>query len=233
VQPNALTVQQVLDQALSTFLKEKVETTGCGRTDTGVHAREFFAHFDTSEQVQDPGRFLRSINALLPSEIAISHLLEVHPEAHARFDAVSRTYEYHLYSRKDPFLDHRALFHPKPLDLNSMNQAARLLLDHEDFACFNKSGGAAHGTRCRITAAGWEVFPDKIVFTVTANRFLRNMVRAMVGTLLEVGEDRCSIDEFAGILHSGDRSDAGMSVPAHGLYLVSVRYSYLNQDFRG
>lgn len=233
VQPNAVTVQQALNEALAVLLKETVETTGCGRTDTGVHATEFFAHFDTTVDLMDQTRFLRSLNALLPAEIAVYELLAVHPEAHARFDAVSRTYEYHLTGRKDPFLRDRALFHPQPLDVDRMNEAARLLTEHEDFACFNKAGGAQTGTNCKITEAVWKVFPDRMVFTVTANRFLRNMVRAMVGTLLEVGEGRCSIEEFKIILDSGDRSDAGMSVPAHGLFLVRVVYPYINSTLRG
>jgi tRNA pseudouridine38-40 synthase len=228
VQPNAVTVQQVLNESMAVLLKEPVETTGCGRTDTGVHATEFFAHFDVSSTVSDPERFIRSLNALLPPEVAVYDLLPVHPEAHARFDAVSRTYEYHLTTRKDPFLRDRALFHPQLLEVNRMNDAARLLLEHDDFACFNKSGGAQTGTVCKVSAAAWEVRPDRLVFTVTANRFLRNMVRAMVGTLLEVGEGRCSLDEFRAILISGDRSDAGMSVPAHGLFLVHVVYPYLS-----
>jgi tRNA pseudouridine38-40 synthase len=227
-QPNAPTVQQRLEESLSVLLKSPVETMGCGRTDTGVHAAEFYAHFDPEYSVPDPDRFLRSLNALLPPEIAVYELIPVAPDAHARFDATSRTYEYRVTARKDPFLREHALFFPYPLDVERMNAAAALLLKQEDFACFTKTGGNSNGTHCRVTQAQWSQLEDRLVFTVTANRFLRNMVRAMVGTLLETGEGKCSLEQFESILSSGNRSDAGISVPAHGLSLVRVEYPFIH-----
>lgn len=233
VQPNAQTVQQFLNEALSTLLRHPVETTGCGRTDTGVHAREFYAHFDTGETVADSGKFLHSLNAILPLEIAVYELIPVEPAAHARFDAVSRSYEYVVIDHKDPFLLERALYWPHGFDLDRMKDAADLLLTHSDFACFTKAGGASNGTNCTVTTATWEQREHRIVFKISANRFLRNMVRAIVGTLLEVGQGKLSREGFHEILLHGDRSDAGVSVPPHGLYLTRVDYPFIIPNHRG
>lgn len=227
IQTNAITVQELLNKALTILVKENVETTGCGRTDTGVHARNFYAHFDCSEPINDLSRFLHAFNALLPYDISVYQVLAVHETAHARFDATSRTYEYHICDRKEAFERDYAFHFFKPLDLDTMNQAAALLLQHRDFACFNKMGGSQNGTECSVTEAEWKKSGHKLVFTISANRFLRNMVRAVVGTLLEVGEGKLSLSEFSQILNSGDRSEAGASVPAHGLFLTKVDYPFV------
>lgn len=230
LQPNAITVQHCLNKALSTLLKAEVETTGCGRTDTGVHARDFYAHLDTNSTIDDTKRFVHSLNALLPYDISVYDLLPVSESAHARFDAISRTYEYHICDRKEPF-DRAYAFHfGKPLDLDAMNTAALHLLQQDDFACFNKTGGSQNGTHCNVSAATWVRSGHQIVFTITANRFLRNMVRAIVGTLLEVGEGKLTQEQFLEILASGERSEAGASVPAHGLFLTKVVYPYIQTN---
>lgn len=230
LQPNAVTVQECLNKGLSTLLKTEVETTGCGRTDTGVHARDFYAHLDSFSPIDDTRRFVHSLNALLPYDISVYEMIPVPETAHARFDAISRTYEYHICDRKEPF-DRAYAFHfSKPLDIDTMNAAASLLLQQVDFACFNKTGGSQNGTHCIVSTAIWVRNGHQIVFTITANRFLRNMVRAIVGTLLEVGEGKLTVDQFREILASGDRSEAGASVPAHGLFLTKVVYPFIHKN---
>ena len=230
IQPNATTVQEILNKAISTLVKADVETIGCGRTDTGVHARDFYAHFDSPSPVIDHNKFLHALNAMLPYDIAVYRLIQVADTAHARFDATSRTYEYHICDRKEPFGRSYAFHFSKPLDIDAMNAAAAELLPHEDFACFNKTGGAQTGTHCNLVHAVWVRHEHHLVFTVTANRFLRNMVRAIVGTLLEVGEAKINLEDFRQILASGDRSEAGASVPAHGLFLTNVVYPYITDN---
>jgi tRNA pseudouridine38-40 synthase len=227
VQPNATTVQGVLDKALTTLLRENIESVGCGRTDTGVHARKFYLHFDLSSEFSDPQRLLHSLNGILPSDIAAHEFIAVDAQAHARFDATLRTYDYRVATSKDPFLVNRAWFHARPYDVDKMNAAAVLLLDHSEYGCFCKGKLEEQTTQCTVSKAVWNVQDGELVFTISANRFLRNMVRAIVGTLLEVGEETISLDDFREILHSGNRSEAGRSVPAHGLYLMDVRYPFI------
>lgn len=229
VQENAMTVQEKLETALFTFLRESVETVGAGRTDSGVHAKQLFVHFDSSNPklIEDPNRCLHSLNALLPYDIAIQRIIPVHDNAHARFDATDRTYEYHIHFKKDPFLTYRSwLFRDKP-DVKKMNLAAQKLIGTQDFNCFSKSNTQVFTTICTIHEAYWLHENDRLVFYIRANRFLRNMVRAIVGTLLEVGTKDISIDTIDTILASRDRSHAGASVPAHGLYLTKVSYPYI------
>ncbi len=226
-QPNARTVQEVLDQALSIFCAEKIDTLGCGRTDTGVHATQFYAHFDTSKEWVE--EHLKNINALLPNDIAVLKIHKVHDEAHARFDATQRSYEYHIHSKKDVFLhEESCLFlHADKLDIEKMNKAAQLLLLHTDFACFCKSNSGSQTTLCKISRAEWKAKGNQFVFYISADRFLRNMVRAIVGTLLDIGMHKSTIGNLEKILESKDRSEAGTSVPAKGLYLTSVTYPYI------
>lgn len=229
IQANAMTVQEKLETALGTFLREKVETIGAGRTDTGVHAKQLFVHFDSSNGrlLDDPDRCIHSLNALLPFDIAIQRIIPVHDDAHTRFDATDRTYEYHMHFKKDPFLTYRSwLFRDKP-NIQKMNLAAEKLLGTKDFNCFSKSNTQVHTTICTIHEARWVQEGDQLVFYIRANRFLRNMVRAIVGTLLEIGSKDLPVDTMDTILASKSRSQAGASVPAHGLYLTKVNYTYI------
>lgn len=222
-QPNAITVQEVLEQALSKLLRETVAVVGAGRTDAGVHARQMFAHFDTGATF-DTKELVFRLNSLLPEDIAIQQVFEVTAEAHARFDAEARTYEYWLIQNKNPFYIDRAHYIKQSLDLKKMNDAAQLLLEHTDFECFSKSNTDVHTYFCDVTEAVWKKENDILVFTITANRFLRNMVRAIVGTLQDVGTGKTTIGEVHSILESKDRSRAGVSVPAKGLYLTKIVY---------
>ncbi|HEA19301.1 hypothetical protein LCGC14_0721590 [marine sediment metagenome] len=222
-QPNAITVQQVLDEALSTILRHPIETVGAGRTDTGVHAKQMFAHFET-DGIDKETNLVYRLNALLPEAIAVQNIYEVSIDAHARFDAIQRTYEYWVLQDKNPFYSDYAHFIKHPLDILAMNEAAALLLNFEDFQCFSKSNTDVKTYRCNISKATWELKDDKLIFTIVADRFLRNMVRAIVGTLLEVGLGKRTVDDVKRIINSKDRSKAGPSVPAKALYLTSVLY---------
>lgn len=228
-QPNSVTVQQVLQESFSTLLKRPIELVGAGRTDTGVHAKEMFAHFDVdrifgSAGIDDAAHLTHRLNALLPDAIAVQSIVEVHDKAHARFDAVERTYEYWIVQDKNPFYSDFAYYIKHPLKIEAMNEAAAILLEFEDFQCFSKSNTDVKTYRCDIRKACWKLHHDKLIFTITADRFLRNMVRAVVGTLLQVGLERWTVADVKRIINSGDRSQAGPSVPAKGLYLTSVRY---------
>lgn len=226
VQPHTTaTVQHFLNEKLSMLLREPVEVTGCGRTDTGVHAREFFAHFDFDGTIpENDERFVYHLNAVLPKDIAVQQLYRMPENAHARFDAVARSYEYHIVRRKDAFNDHLAWENRDLLDEDRMNAAAKILLQYEDFGAFCKAGSDVKTTLCRITKAKWFSASDYLVFEITANRFLRNMVRAIVGTLVDAGRGKIEVEEMHRIIQSGNRSEAGQSVPAHGLYLTKVDY---------
>jgi tRNA pseudouridine38-40 synthase len=228
-QHNALSVQEVLNKGLSTVLREPIETLGCGRTDTGVHAKQFFAHFDVvdSSWFIDQGTTLRSINSILPNEIAIKQMIPVDAKAHARFDATLRSYEYHIHFNKDPFKNGRSWLLRDVPDLELMNRAAAILMEYTDFSCFSKSNTQTKTNNCRITDAEWLRLEDKsIVFKISADRFLRNMVRAIVGTLLMVGDKEIEPEAIRDIIQSKNRSSAGTSVPACGLYLTEVIYPY-------
>jgi len=237
IQHNALTVQQKLNEALAILLRQPVETIGAGRTDTGVHARQMFVHFDVPQLPEEevaqyiesfPFRGLGGLNALLPYEIAIKRIILVHPEAHARFDAVLRSYEYHIHFYKDPFKLNRSWLVKGGLDVALMNQAAAILMDHTDFSCFSKSNTQVKTNNCKITRAEWVQTGDSLVFHISADRFLRNMVRAIVGTLVQVGRQEISPESIRQIISSKNRSNAGASVPACGLYLTAVKYPYID-----
>ncbi|ALM09220.1 pseudouridine synthase [Sediminicola sp. YIK13] len=222
-QPNALTVQQVLEETFSTLLRQPVELMGAGRTDAGVHARQMYAHFEVDEIV-DKEELCYRMNSFLPDDIAISGIYEVPDNAHARFDAEERTYEYWIVQEKNPFHMDTAHYIKFGLDLETMNEAASLLLKHTDFECFSKSNTDVKTFLCKLKKAEWTIQGDVLVFTITADRFLRNMVRAIVGTLLEVGLGKCTLAGVEEIINSKDRSKAGVSVPAKGLYLTKVSY---------
>lgn len=228
VQPNAVTVQEVLDGVLSRVLRQEAKTTGSGRTDTGVHALQQFAHFDVAD-VFPEDKTLSSVNALLPDDIAVQRFIKVHDDAHARFDAVSRSYQYHMHFAKDPFLYQRSWRTRRDFDLERMNMGAAVIQKHTDFASFCKSHAGSKTTFCRLTRIHWEqAGPNRVVFHISADRFLRNMVRALVGTLLDLGRQKISLDELQQIIEKGKRSAAGESVPAEGLYLARVAYPYIN-----
>lgn len=225
-QPNARSVQEVIENALRDLLSEEIVLMGCGRTDTGVHAEKYFAHFDCAGVLK--GRNLRyKLNAYLPRDIAVQGLFEVKDMAHARFDALSRTYEYRISLKKDPFTTKTALQMPyQKIDVSLMNEAAMELLKHHNFKCFSRSRTEVKTFDCAISEAYWEQKEEVLVFKVSADRFLRNMVRAMVGTLLEIGMNKRPAGDLKRIIESQSRENAGASVKAHGLFLTKITYPY-------
>ncbi len=222
-QPNAISVQQVLEKALSTLLRSKTSILGAGRTDAGVHAKQMYAHFDT-DVVFDRSELVGKLNSFLPKDVAISEIHPVKTDAHARFDATGRTYEYWIVTEKNPFHNQSAYLVYKKLDVDLMNAAAKELFKYEDFKSFSKTHTDVKTYICTIEKAVWEQRNEVLVFTIRADRFLRNMVRAIVGTLLEVGLGKLSIKEFKQIIESRDRNNAGTSVPGKALYLTAVTY---------
>lgn len=226
IQTNATSIQAVLSLALSQILREEISLSGSGRTDTGVHALQQYAHFDTTHTLNLRDH-MHKFNALLPHDISIQEILPVKEEAHSRFDAYQRSYQYHIHQYKDPFLhEFSYLFRPE-LDLDLMNRSATWLATgiERDYACFSKSRSSQETTLCRIDHAEWLRLDEfRIVFHITANRFLRNMVRAIVGTMLDIGTHKINLKDFEKIIHSKDRKRAGRSVPAQGLYLSKVNY---------
>ena len=223
VQENAHTVQAELENCLSTLLRKKTQITGSGRTDTGVHARRQIIHLEMEEPA-NRGKFIQKLNGILPKDISVSGMAMVKPDAHARFDAIERGYEYHIHQTKSPFLENMSYFYAKSLNVGLMNEAARLLPGEKDFESFSKVKTEVNTFICTVKEARWEKQNDSLIFHITANRFLRGMVRALAGTLLEAGRGRLSATEFADIIASKDRQKAGRAVPAHGLYLTKVVY---------
>lgn len=254
IQQNAVSVQEVLNKALATIFRQSIETTGCGRTDTGVHAKEFFAHFDVEKEGghglliidhskkgegismasalnHEPSTMnsqlknrVRGLNSILPPDIAIKNIIPVHADAHARFDATLRSYQYHVHFNKDPFLQGGSWMVRDVPDIDLMNQAAAMMMDYIDFSCFSKSNTQVKTNNCKISRAEWVITEQGMVFHISADRFLRNMVRAIVGTLMMVGKHEIPPETVKDIIESKNRSNAGMSVPACGLYLTEVRY---------
>jgi len=222
-QPNAITVQEVLEKAFSTLLRKEISLVGAGRTDAGVHAKQMFAHFEIDE-MEDITDLIYKLNAFLPDDISVQNIFAVHPEVHARFEASERTYEYWVVQEKNPFYVDSAYHVKHPLNVELMNQAAAFLLEYEDFECFSKSNTDVHTYLCDVKEAFWSVENDVLIFKITANRFLRNMVRAIVGTLLDVGTGKSTVADVKSIINSKDRSKAGYSVPAKGLYLTRISY---------
>jgi len=223
VQPDAPSVQEVLEHTLSTVLQKDIEVTGAGRTDTGVHAKQLFAHFDHDE-IEDITKIVFRLNSHLPKDISVKDIVCVRDDAHARFDATEREYEYVISLQKDPFQqDYAFLIHHEP-NIEKMNEAANILLEYKDFQCFSKNKTNVKTYHCDIKQARWKRKDQRLIFTISADRFLRNMVRAIVGTLLELGFEKISLADFHDIIKSKDRSKAGTSAPAHGLYLTKVLY---------
>jgi tRNA pseudouridine38-40 synthase len=223
-QPNARSVQQTLQEALSMLLQTDIEVVGAGRTDAGVSARMMVAHFETSKAC-DNEQLVYKLNKLLPHDIAVQRIWEVPDEMHARFSATSRTYHYYIHTRKDPFVRQYSWLVTFPLDFARMNEAASRLPDFEDFTSFSKVNTDTKTNLCNVTEARWtQVGENTWRFTITANRFLRNMVRAIVGTLIEVGRGRMTVDEFCQVIEQKNRCSAGDSVPGHALFLVDVSY---------
>jgi tRNA pseudouridine38-40 synthase len=225
VQPNAPTVQEILNRDLSLLLGEQISVTGCGRTDTGVHARVFYAHFDSErEDLTGDAGLLYRINGKLPWDIAVHEILPVIPDAHSRFDAVSRTYKYHIMRLKEVFRREFVHYVYGEPDIAAMQQGCDILKEYTDFTSFSKVDTDVRTNNCRILEARWDLDGPEMVFTVTADRFLRNMVRAMVGTLLDLGSGKISLQDLRQIIESRDRSNAGTSAPAKGLFLCDVQY---------
>ena len=222
-QPNAISVQEEIERALSVVFQQKTAIVGAGRTDAGVHAKQIFAHFDTDNNLEKEV-FQFKMNSLLPADIALRDFFKVKPDAHARFDALSRSYEYHIVQHKDPFLEDRSYFLKNKLDVEKMNRAAEILKDYTNFKCFSKSKTDVKTYNCKITEAVWKIENGVLVFHISADRFLRNMVRATVGTLLEIGFGKQPIENMHEVIKSKDRSKAGTSVPAKALYLTRVTY---------
>lgn len=224
IQPNGMSVQEKLQNALSTILRSNISVVGAGRTDAGVNASQMVAHFDTDIQFQ-PAQLAHALNRLLPADIAIQSIRPVTQEAHARFSATARTYHYYITLEKNPFQRHYAYRFPQPLDFDRMNEAAKLLFNYTDFTSFSKLHTDAKTNNCRIMQAQWEEKePGLWCFTIKADRFLRNMVRAIVGTLTDVGRGRISMDDFCRIIELKDRCKAGTSVPGEALFLCQVDY---------
>lgn len=224
VQPNGNSVQEELQRALSLLLREPIAITGAGRTDAGVHARMMVAHFDTDQPV-DCAQLAYKLNRLLPKDIAVQRVEPVEAEMHARFSATSRTYHYFIHTRKDPFCRQYSCELHYDLDFELMNEAAQVLMEYDDFGAFCKSHADVKTTLCQVTEARWEQLTEtQWRFTITANRFLRNMVRAVVGTLVDVGRHRLTVNDFRRIVEGKQRTDAGESMPGCALFLVDVRY---------
>lgn len=225
IQPNAVSVQEEMEKALSTILREDIKTTGAGRTDTGVHAKKIFAHFDTEKVL---GQDLpRKLNSFLPPDISVKRIFQVKDDFHARFDATYRTYEYYISLDKNPFTQDSAWQHwRRSLDINTMNEACKILFEYEDFTSFAKLHTDNKTNLCKIYKAEWEREGSELKFTVSANRFLRNMVRAIVGTMVDIGAGKLKPEDLRTVIENKNRNSAGTSAPAHGLYLVDVGYDF-------
>ncbi len=227
IQPNAQSVQETLQKAMQTVLRSEISVVAAGRTDTGVHAKIMYAHFNIEILPYDANICIFKLNSLLPKDIAILDIMAVAEDAHARFDAKKRTYQYHINQYKNPFDVDGSWYFRHILDLELMNLAAEILLQKSDFESFSKVHTEVNNFRCKITHANWQISRDRLIFTISADRFLRNMVRAIVGTLINVGTHKITLEEFELIIDSKNRSEAGFSVPAHGLYLTAVDYDYI------
>ena len=221
-QPNANTVEAEINRALSTILNTNIEVIGAGRTDTGVHANQMFAHFDCDIDF-DIQNLMFKLNSFLASDIAIKDIFKVKEDANCRFDALSRTYQYHIIQKKDPF-NKTAYFLQNDLDIKAMNEACKYIIGKQDFTSFSKVNTQTFTNNCDVMFAQWEVVNTNLIFTIKADRFLRNMVRAIVGTLLDVGFGKIIAPDVAKIIAAKDRSKSGVSVPAHALFLTEVKY---------
>lgn len=224
IQPHAPSVQGELNQALTTLLRENIGVVGAGRTDTGVNASFYVAHFDTPVEIQDTAHLVYKLNRFLGRNIAISRIYPVPPDIHARFSALSRTYKYFIDKRKDPFT-YPFTFCPYPLpDIYRMNEACRILFEYTDFTSFSKLHTNTKTNNCRIMQAEWIEEGNRLIFTIKADRFLRNMVRAIVGTMLEIGQGKLDVEGLRRIIESKNRCNAGTSVPGNALFLCDIEY---------
>ena len=228
-QPDAASVQETLEKALSTLFRETIAIVGAGRTDSGVHAKQMYAHFETELEL-DSNYWTHKLNSFLPPSIVVYRLFKVADDAHARFDATSRTYEYYIHTFKDAFITDGSWYHSHHLDLDKMNEACKILFEYIDFECFSKVHTDVNTFNCKISEAYWKQSGNQLIFTITADRFLRNMVRAIVGTMVNIGLGKIEVADLRTIIESKNRGKAGFSVPAHGLYLVKVKYPYI--DYR-
>jgi tRNA pseudouridine38-40 synthase len=222
IQPNITSVQEILENALSKKLQEKINIVGAGRTDTGVHAEFFVVHFETNAKITEKTIF--SLNSILPNDISVFKIYEVDKNKHARFDAISRTYEYRISRKKNPFLREITSFIPTEFDIDLLNKASEILFEFKDFTSFSKLHTDVKTNNCTITEANWRIEKDIVIFRITADRFLRNMVRAIVGTLLEVNSKKINIENFKEIIIAKDRNKAGTSVSPEGLFLIDIKY---------
>ncbi|MCX6171654.1 MAG: tRNA pseudouridine(38-40) synthase TruA [Flavobacterium sp.] len=225
-QPEANSVQETLNKALSVLLKTAIDVVGAGRTDTGVHAKQMYAHFDFEKEI-NTNQLVHKLNSFLPKDIVVYSVIKVSNEAHARFDATKRTYEYHIHTFKDVFENEGSWLHQLPMDLDKMNEACQILFKYNDFECFSKTNTDVRTFNCVVFEANWKQIGSKVVFTIAADRFLRNMVRAIVGTMINIGLNKISLTDFEKIIESKNRSQAGFSAPAHGLYLTQIAYEYI------
>ena len=228
-QPHAgtVTVQDVLEKAMSTYLRTTIQLTGCGRTDTGVHARDYYAHFDVEAQITDVKLFVYRINKILPADIAVHDAFVVQDDAHTRFDAISRSYEYHLHTSKSPFLVH-SMYYPYDInDFDLLNQAAALIIEYQDFTTFCKLHSDAKTMDCRITESTWIKNKNTYIYRITSDRFLRGMIRLIVGMCLNVSSGKLTIDEVREAMEARKRTGHDWSVPAVGLVLCDIKYPYL------
>ncbi len=223
-QENAISIQDVLEKSLSLLLHNQIELVGAGRTDTGVHALYYIAHFDSPHEIIDKKKIIYQLNQILSFDIAVQQIIPVIASAHARFDAVSRTYEYHIVHEKEPFEKETSLLLFSKPDLALINEACKALFEYSDFTSFCKLHSDNKTNICNIREASWHYEEKKLIFTIKADRFLRNMVRAITGTMLEIGFGKISLDDFRKIIESKDRSKAGNSIPSHGLFLTGIEY---------
>lgn len=228
IQDNAHTVQAEINEKLSLLLGLDINVVGCGRTDTGVHAREFYAHFDIVNLKFETKDLQYKLDKFLPPDIVIHDIIKVDPDSHSRFSASSRTYKYYLARKKDPFSRGFAYHYSGELDFNKMQNACPTLLEYTDFTSFSKLHTQAATNDCKITEARWERINERLIFTITADRFLRNMVRAIVGTMLEIGTGKLEVGDMKRIIEAKNRVAAGFSAPAHGLFLEKVKYDFLD-----
>ena len=227
VQPNGVTVQELINKTFATILRENINVTGAGRTDTGVHASYFIAHFDSEKKnLHENKKLIYNLNSILPGDIAIQRIYLVKNNNHARFDAVSRTYKYYISRVKNPFRMDTSYLFTQSLNICKMNDACKELLKYENFTSFSKLHTHVKTNDCKIYSATWEDKENLLIFTIKANRFLRNMVRSIVGTMIDIGVEKTDIDRLRKIIEKKDRALAGMSAPAHGLFLTDIEYPY-------
>ena len=221
-QKNANSIQAEVEKAFAVLQREAVVMTGSSRTDTGVHALQNFLHFDYEGNLHP--QFVYKINAILPADIVVKSIREMGEEDHCRFDALSREYRYYIYRRKDPFLEDRAFFFPYKLNMAAMQEAAKVIMEYEDFTSFSRKRTQVKTFVCRIEESGWELEGDQLVYRVVADRFLRGMVRALTATMLKLGRGKIDLQQFRAIIESRDCREASFAVPGHGLFLVAVNY---------